>query len=450
MAKILIATTPGSGHVNPNLPIVRELLRRGHQVAWYTGEKFRARIEALGAVYEPMHDGHDFSHMTNRDETFPELAGKQGLAAFTTAFQSVFFRPAPGQYRDLMGILKRFPADAIIGDDTCIGAAFVSEKTGIPLVTLATTIYFYRSRDTAPVGLGLRPDSSPLGRVRNAVLSGLLNTVGLRGLKANADKIRAEVGLSPAGVGVLESVTVPPDLYLVCTVPAFEYPRSDLLPQTRFIGPMVDAPSASFVPPAWWPELEGTRPVVHVTQGTVATDVNDLLVPTLKALANEDVLVVATGAANAAELGLAELPANVRLASFLPHANLLPQVDVMVSNGGYQGTNTALAHGVPLVIAGTTEEKPEVAAHVVWAGAGLSLKTQRPSQAQVLGAVRRVLREPGFRQNARRIQAQAQEYDGAPLAVNLIEALMAGKAGGGSQNAPQAAPLHHFAPPVQG
>ena len=100
------------------------------------------------------------------------------------------------------------------------------------------------------------------------------------------------------------------------------------------------------------------------------------------------------------------LPANVRLERFIPHDVLLPHVDVMVTNGGYGGVQQALAHGVPLVVAGDSEEKPEVAARVRWSGAGIDLRTGRPSPDQVAEAVRRVLTEPTFRARARALQAE--------------------------------------------
>jgi hypothetical protein len=42
----------------------------------------------------------------------------------------------------------------------------------------------------------------------------------------------------------------------------------------------------------------------------------------------------------------------------------------MVTNGGYGGVQQALANGVPLVVAGDSEDKPEVAARVRWSGTG--------------------------------------------------------------------------------
>lgn len=49
------------------------------------------------------------------------------------------------------------------------------------------------------------------------------------------------------------------------------------------------------------------------------------------------------------------------MAPFLPHDLLLPFVDVMVTNGGWGGVLGAVQAGVPLVVAGGSLDKPEVA-----------------------------------------------------------------------------------------
>ena len=109
----------------------------------------------------------------------------------------------------------------------------------------------------------------------------------------------------------------------------------------------------------------------------------------------------------------------------MPFAALLPRVDAMVTNGGFGGVQFALAHGVPLVVGGTTEEKPEVNNRVAWAGAGIDLRENDPSPGQVRDAVRRVLGDPGFRQAAQRVQADYARHDAAREAATLLEALAA-------------------------
>ncbi|HEY9613231.1 glycosyltransferase [Allocoleopsis sp.] len=180
------------------------------------------------------------------------------------------------------------------------------------------------------------------------------------------------IGTIPA-VGF--DAVVSPYLYLQGTVPAFEYPRSDLPLQVHFVGSFLSTPPADFISPSWWSDLQGDKPVVLVTQGTVATETDDLIVPTLQALADENVLVVATTGGQPTEsIKLAQYPANARIESFIPYSHLLPHVDVMVTNGGYNGVQMALVNGVPLVVAGQTEDKPEVCARVEWSGVGINLQ----------------------------------------------------------------------------
>jgi UDP:flavonoid glycosyltransferase YjiC (YdhE family) len=210
-------------------------------------------------------------------------------------------------------------------------------------------------------------------------------------------------------------------------VRGFEYPRRELPSTVRFIGPIAAASDGVPHPP-WWNDLDGSRPVVHVTQGTLANaDATRLLIPTIAALADDDVLVVAsTGGRDTAAVRTAfgeRLPANARTAAFLPYDELLERTDVMVTNGGYGGVQRALAHGVPLVVAGASEDKPEVAARVSWSGAGINLRTGSPSVTRIRTAVRTVLDDPAYRQNAIRLEAEtAALADPVGVVVAHLEA----------------------------
>ncbi|WP_448389798.1 glycosyltransferase [Microbacterium aurum] len=152
-----------------------------------------------------------------------------------------------------------------------------------------------------------------------------------------------------------------------------------------------------------------------MTQGTIANaDLSQLIGPTLEALAGDDVLVVASlGGRVGGALG--PVPANARTAAYLPYDRLLPLTDVVVTNGGYGGVQQALAQGMPLVVAGKTEDKVEVAARVGWSGAGIDLRTNTPSAAGVRGAVRQVLSDGRYRRQARELAgayAQASALEG--------------------------------------
>lgn len=423
MARFLIGTMPFISHINPALPIASELVRRGHTVWWYTGQSFRAKVEATGARYTPMQAAIDFDDDT-LDATFPQRKALTGPAQFKWSIKHIFMDSAPGQLRDIQQILREFPADVLLAESTFGGAQLAYELGGPPWASFNILPMTIASRDTAPFGIGRMPSRSALGRLRNRGLNWLFSAVLFRDVVRHLQQIRRSVGLSaPAGVS-----DISPFLYLQGTTEVFEYPRSDLPPQVHFIGPFLPEPPAEFTPPNWWSDLSAGRPVVHVTQGTVATESDQLIVPTIEALADLDLLlVVTTGGKPVESVKLDMLPSNVRIERFIPYHHLLPHVDVMVTNGGYGGTQIALAHGVPLVVAGETEEKPEIGARVAWAGVGINLKTKTPSPAQVRAAVNKLLTDPRYRQRAQAIQADFARHNAPREAALLLERLAATK-----------------------
>ncbi|MFY1625631.1 glycosyltransferase [Micromonospora sp. WMMD723] len=425
MARVLVATTPGDGHVNGMIQAVRALARAGHDVHWYTGRAFADKVERAGATFEPMRRAYDWGGQS-REEAFPSHAGLTGVVSMAAAFRDIFIGTAHEQMLDILQLIDRFPAEVVVTGETMYGAGFAAELRNLPTAWVATSVYVFGSRDTAPLGLGLPPSATPLGRLRNRALRAVSGHLlpPLREIRHRADLARRRAGLTPLDRGPFENIVRHPDLYLMGTVPSFEYPRSDMLPQTHFVGPFTSSAPARFDAPDWWPEMVEGRPVIHVTQGTVAHDAERLLRPTIEGLAEEDALVVVTTGTqqNAAELG--SLPANVRTAPFIPHSALLPHVTVMVTNGGYGGVNTALSHGVPLVVVPASEEKHEVAARVEWSGVGLAVRRRRAGADQIAAAVRRVLREPSYGLRARQLRDEYRRHDAPSRAVELITGLI--------------------------
>ncbi len=178
------------------------------------------------------------------------------------------------------------------------------------------------------------------------------------------------------------------------SVPSFEYPR-DIPSTVTFVGTPPIIPNQAQLP-SWANELDGSRKVVLVTQGTVANHDFDLLIgPTLAGLANEpDLLVIVTAGGRAIDDIPGPIPANARLASYLPFEWALPKADVFVTNGGYGSVNQAMSYGIPLVTAGVTEDKADVNARVAWSGVGINLGTNNPTPQALREAIRSVLDKP--------------------------------------------------------
>ncbi|MEJ2733021.1 MAG: glycosyltransferase [Anaerolineae bacterium] len=419
MFRFLFTTGTGTGHVNPVLPVVSTLVERGHEVVWITGRAYEAKVEATGARFHPFPEAIDTS-LVGMYEFFPEYAKRKGLAQTRYMLKHVFLDACSAEFEAMESVLPQFPADVLVSDVAIFAPYFKSEMGGPPSALISFVPLALPSRDTAPYGLGIVPGDDWLGRVRNRLLNFVGHRILLRDVTQHANAIRRELSLTPIDKPFLRAMFELPDLVLCLTTPAFEYPRSDLPENVHFVGPVFPRLDADFEPPSWWHDLSGSEPVILVNQGTEATDLEDLVRPTIRGLKDEPVLVVAVPV-QGGQLG--DLPDNVRAEPFIPFDRLLPHVDVMVSNGGYGGTQMALAHGIPLVVAGETEDKMEVAARVEWTDAGINLRQQHPSPDQVRRAVKKVLANPRYRENAGAIGASFAKYDAPTRASELLESL---------------------------
>jgi MGT family glycosyltransferase len=422
MAKFLFAVFPVTGHVNPGLPIARELVQRGHDVRWYSTLRFKRAIEETGARFVRYHDAVPIDE--ERMEMFTDRP-KSGIKQLQWDIEHIFVGMVPGQYDDIAAELAREPADIIVGDNASVVGPLVAEKLGIPFVAFGISILATSSRDTAPFGLGLMPSASRLGRLRNRALYWLNDNVIFGKAQRRYDQVRRALGLPSVKSSAFDAVKNAA-LYLQGSVASFEYPRTDMQDNMRWIGASVPAPPAGWTPPAWWPELKERR-VVLVTQGTINNDYDQLIRPAIRALADENLfVVVTTGSKPVSEVKIDPLPDNVRVERFIPYAQLMPEVDLLLTNGGYGTVQIALAHAVPVVAFGKTEEKPEVANRLTYSGAGLGVKALIPTEKQIRGAVLRVLGDPSYRRRALEIGQELAGLHPAEEAANHIEELLGG------------------------
>ncbi|MET7426451.1 nucleotide disphospho-sugar-binding domain-containing protein [Dactylosporangium sp. NPDC005555] len=421
MARILVVSLPFAGHVGPTAAVAAELVRRGHDVTGYTGAKYRGRFESVGARWLQWRAAKDYDDARLAD-TFPRVGDGKGIRANLANFTDILLGTAPGQLAD---IAAAGPFDLIVTDQLAFGGGLAGEKLGVPWATVAVIPLTLPSRDLPPLGLPVRPATGRLTRWRNTALWQPIKLAGRLTVDPRVARMRAAAGLGPAAVPGPDGL-YSPHLVLAQGVPGLDYPRGDQPAHVHYVGRLAAPAGPPGDLPSWWPELAAARaagrPVVHVTQGTLDVDPDDLLRPTLEALAGSPALVVCTTGGPPADV-LGTLPANARAAAFLPHDHLLPLVDVVVSNAGWGGTLAAVAAGVPMVVAGATLDKPEVARRVAWSGTGVDLRTGTPGAARLRSAVTQVLGDPRMRERAAELGAKLAAAGGVTRAADLLEGL---------------------------
>lgn len=415
--EFLFVLWAGGGNVPPQLTLARRLVGRGHRVRMLAPAVLRESIESAGIAFEP------YRQTPEHDESVPERSlvrdfeARSKVGAIAAARDNLVAAMARPVAADVLATLERRPADVVAFDFVLFGALFAAEKAAVPAAMLIHTIYPFPAPGLSPYGMGWAPMAGPLGRVREGVGRLIFRQVYERPLLPRFNAVRAALGLEP--LHTFDELVGRVDRALVLTSPAFDFPAR-LPANVEYVGPQLDPPASTADWQSPWPAGDD-RPLVVVGLSTTHQAQDPLLERIVAALATLPVrALVTTGGATLRSTP----PANVHVARFVPHPQVLPQAAAAVTHAGLGTVHAALAHGLPLVCLPIGRDQPDNAARIEWHGAGLRLSPKSPPEV-IRGGVNRMLGDPAFGASARRLAAAFAEERSAERAPSALEAVAA-------------------------
>ena len=468
---LLFAAHPLTGHITPALRVAAALAGRGFPVFFLGPTTHKTRIEAANQsedrrnkiTFLPLLGTADLDDLAyyapalnNNNAEYWSLPWQQrGLLDF----QHTWIDTIPDEWRSVVAALYAIRGDEgtsdgegggrpkrrviVVAEAMFFGIMplFLGAETGLGVprpksVALSVTVPFIRSRDLPAFFIdddsdddenthleeGERKEEERM-RKRDASWRRWDNCT--RHLTASMEERLREAGaVFPSGMGFQgpflsgQNYTCH-DAVLQLGVPGLFYPRSDWPSQFHFVGvlPPSDEPVGGWPNlPAWWDEIRGARgtgkKVVVVAQGTIEVDPNDLIIPTLLALAEREshLLVVAIlgrkGATLPADFAV---PANSRVTDYLHYDAVLPWADVWVHNGGYGAVQHGIAHGIPMVVTGEGQDKSENAKRIQRCGVGVNLRCASPCVEDIRRAIETVLGDESYRRVAAALRKESRD-----------------------------------------
>jgi len=207
---------------------------------------------------------------------------------------------------------------------------------------------------------------------------------------------------------------------------AFDFPRQRLAPHFHYVGRLADPsgrePLLRNAVPFPWERLDG-RPLIYASLGTLQNGRPEVFAEIAQACASLEVqLVISLGNPTSGPL---DLPGDPIVVAYAPHQELIEQSTLVISHAGLNTTLTALGCGVPVLAIPITNEQPGIAARLVACGAGRVLPVQRLAVKTLRAMVIEMLHNPGYREQAQRLQAENQAAGGVMAAADLVERTMA-------------------------
>ncbi|KAF4636582.1 hypothetical protein G7Y89_g1501 [Cudoniella acicularis] len=439
---VLIGCTPIYGHVSPIRAIAKGLISKGYEVTFVSSSHWRKIVEEIGASYVSI-EGYGDYYEAELESRWPErFKLPPGPIQLKYDIENTFIKCIPSQHEAMQVALKQLkeqhPDRPIIqlSEAAFFGALPVVNGAGSvkPEATLGVGIIpmTLSSVDLAPFGPGIPPDSSPEGLKRNKAMA-----AGFQQAFTETESLFASqfeiVGAKKPSHSLFDAPYLSPDRFVQMCIPSAEYPRSDALSTIRFAGGL---PKGDYDPLAakqltWWDEVannNGKKKIVGVSQGSLALDYTELIIPTLEAFKDrKDILVVvALGSKDAKLPEGTPIPPNARVADWIPFDDLLPNSEVFISNGGYGAFQHAIKNGTPLIVAGDSEDKPETATRAEFCGIGVNLRTGKPTPEALRNAVDEILSNPKYKTRGKELEAEMATFDPISVVAQQIDELAAG------------------------
>ena len=423
--KILFACFPADGHFNPLTGLAMYLKERGCDVRWYTSGHYAQKLKTLGIL----HYGFDKALDTNAskiEEIFPEREQHKGqVKKLVFDMIHAFILRGPEYYEDIKNIKQGFDFDMMVADIAFTGIPFVKEKLKVPVISVGVFPLTETSKDLPPAGLGLTPSNSFFGRRKQDVLRFIADNFLFARPNKVMNDVLAAYGIDSEGLNLFDINIKKSSLFLQSGTPGFEYKRSDLGKNIRYIGALLPYAKKKRSP-LWYDErLRRFEKVVLVTQGTVEKDINKLIVPTLEAFKNSKYLViVTTGGSQTKELRELYPDVNFIIEDFIPFDEIMPYADIYISNGGYGGILLGIQHQLPMIVAGVHEGKNEICARIGYFKLGINLKTETPAIDQLREAANEIINNGVYTENVKKLAGEFRQFDPNELFAQYVTELV--------------------------
>jgi MGT family glycosyltransferase len=338
--RVLWFCIPAYGHTNPTIEVVRELVKRGHEVRYYSFEEFREKIEGAGAQFIAC------------DDYLPPIDTKseKRLRKVSTTEMSVqSFRTVANLDPLVSADVASWCPDVVVTDSACFWGKLTAAKHGLPWVC-STTTFAFNERSSKYM-------SHSVAEMADILL-------GLPRLNREIRKLR------PLGYQVKSALDIvtnkPEDNTIVYTSRLFQ-PCSETFDEQyyRFVGPSVRDVA---------PKEKSGRPLVYASLGTVINDHPGFYHTLIEALGGSDAdLLISCGKAfDPAQLG--ELPSNVRVEQYVDQMEVLSRTSLFVTHCGMNSASEGMWMGVPELLFPLTGEQRAVARRVAEVGAGALLE----------------------------------------------------------------------------
>ncbi len=401
MATAVFLSHPAHGHINPTLPVVAELVRRGERIIYYATDLFRAKVAATGAEYRSYGPQERFE----RKLAYGGIFG--GMVGLMEAAEEIL--------PDLLLELRDELPDYLLLEAHSVTGNLVQKILGLPAMTLCSMFAFNERLIDPPSLIRFMYGQAPAP----ALLDGLL---GLHHYLEVAQRVSRRYGiLCP---NVIEYLSNPQPLNIVFTSQYFQIGGDRAFDNRyKFVGPSV-APRLEANPNQDqsdfpWDALTGA-PLIYISMGTMYNADADFYHTCFEAFGDSAYQVVLAVGHRLDENALRQAPPNFIVRQYVPQLELLQRAALFITHGGMNSANEGILFHTPMVVLPQQADHYVVAQRLAELGAGIVLDRSQATATQLRTLSANVLADPSYQAQCKKLAESLRAGGGYQRAADEI------------------------------
>ena len=391
MTKYVFLGIPAYGHVNPTLPVVQELVKRGQDVIYYLPEQFKSAVQATGAVFRSYKS---------------KLKNMLSMATSSDMFRGRLSALMVDESRHVLPqVLDRIRAeepDCIVYESMCVWGRIAVEVLNVPAMTLRPT-YAMDERVF-----------SMMAQQRSQHFASMREVIGQ--IDAGLAELCEIYHVPPLD---MRSALAPVGQFCIVFIPKEFQPFGDTFDESYlFVGPSIlprhEESDFSL------DKLSNERPILYISLGTVFNNQPEFFKMCFEAFGGQSWQVILSRGKHVDPAALGPVPDNFLVAPYVPQLEILPRTQVFVTHGGMNSTMESLYYGVPMVAIPQMIEQAMTAQRIAEMGLGVMLEKEAVNVTMLREAVGRVANEASFRERVQSMQRITRESGGYLRAADAI------------------------------
>lgn len=382
MSKVVFYSIPGHGHINPTLPVISELIKRGEQVIYYSTQEFAKVITSTGAEYR------EYVHL----RSFNTIAAGQNLALLYLMIAQATKDMLP----TLLSDINNIKPDYIIHDALSMWGRHIASITQKPTINSITTFAFnYKNMNI----------KNTIRFIAKVGFHGIINMRKAYRIQKDLFKI---YGTKP--LYFIDSMMNEEQLNIVFNSRLFQPHHEYYDNRYKFIGPSIPI-SRNDSDNTDYSSLK--HPIIYISMGTIWSEHCDIKMM-IQALKIFDCSIVISYKGDKSENN----ESNVYIKKYVNQLEILKYADLFITHGGMNSVNEGLYNHVPLCIYPFQAEQDEVANRVVELGCGEIIKKMKKTEIRKM--VQTILYDKNYTKNCQRISNSFIESGGFKEAADQI------------------------------